>query len=144
VKVERATEADEALAEGIGRLVPQLSPTRRPPGIVELVELVATPGTNLIVARDGDAVLGMLTLIVYRVPTGIRAWIHDVVVDESARGRGVGEALAREALRTAEDAGAISVELTTRQEREAANRLYRRLGFEQRETNVYVWRPRVG
>jgi ribosomal protein S18 acetylase RimI-like enzyme len=141
VKVERVTEADEALAEAVGRLVPQLSPARRPPGIVELVDLVATPGTNLIVARDGDAVLGMLTLIVYRVPTGVRAWIHDVVVDESARGRGVGEALAREALRLAEDAGAISVELTTRQEREAANRLYRRLGFEQRETNVYVWRP---
>jgi ribosomal protein S18 acetylase RimI-like enzyme len=83
----------------------------------------------------------MLTLIVYRVPTGMRAWIHDVVVDEAARGRGVGEALTREALRQAEDAGAISVELTTRQERETANRLYRRLGFEQRETNVYVWRP---
>ena len=76
----------------------------------------------------------------YRVPTGVRAWIHDVVVDEAARGRGVGEALAREALRLAEGAGAVSVELTTRQEREAANRLYRRLGFEQRETNVYVWR----
>jgi ribosomal protein S18 acetylase RimI-like enzyme len=141
MKVERVTEADEALAEAVGRLVPQLSPTRRPPDMLELEELVATPGTNLIVARDGDAVLGMLTLIVYRVPTGIRAWIHDVVVDESARGRGVGDALTREALRLAEEAGAISIELTTRQEREAANRLYRRLGFEQRETNVYVWRP---
>jgi ribosomal protein S18 acetylase RimI-like enzyme len=142
MKVERVTEADEALAEAVGRLVPQLSPTRPPAGLAELVELTGTPGTNLIVARDGHAVLGMLTLIVYRVPTGIRAWIHDVVVDESARGRGVGEALAREALRLAGDAGAISVELTTRQEREAANRLYRRLGFEQRRTNVYVWRPR--
>jgi ribosomal protein S18 acetylase RimI-like enzyme len=141
MKVERVTEANEALAEAVARLVPQLSTRREAAGIVELVELVATPGTSLIVARDGDAVLGMLTLIVYRVPTGMRAWIHDVVVDEAARGRGVGEALTREALRQAEDAGAISVELTTRQERDAANRLYRRLGFEQRETNVYVWRP---
>jgi ribosomal protein S18 acetylase RimI-like enzyme len=140
MKVERVTEADAALAEAVARLVPQLSPSRQPAGIVELVELVATPGTSLIVAREGDAVLGMLTLIVYRVPTGLRAWIHDVVVDEAARGRGVGEALTQEALRHAEEAGAISVELTTRQEREAANRLYRRLGFEQRETNVYVWR----
>jgi ribosomal protein S18 acetylase RimI-like enzyme len=140
VKVERVTQVDEALAEAVARLVPQLSPTRRPAGIVELAELVATPGTHLIVAREGDTVLGMLTLIVYRVPTGIRAWIHDVVVDQAARGRGVGEALTREALRQAKDAGAISVELTTRQERESANRLYRRLGFEQRETNVYVWR----
>jgi ribosomal protein S18 acetylase RimI-like enzyme len=143
MRVERVTEADAALAAAVARLVPQLSPSREPAGIVELVELVSTPGTSLIVARDGDAVLGMLTLIVYRVPTGTRAWIHDVVVDETARGRGVGEALTREALQQAADAGAISVELTTRQEREAANRLYRRLGFEQRETNVYVWRRPV-
>jgi ribosomal protein S18 acetylase RimI-like enzyme len=140
VNVERVTKADQALANAVARLVPQLSPRRQPAGLAELGELVATPGTSLFVARDGAEVLGMLTLIVYRVPTGTRAWIHDVVVDESARGRGVGEALARAALRVAEDAGAISVELTTRQEREAANRLYRRLGFEQRETNVYVWR----
>jgi hypothetical protein len=73
MKVERVTEADEALAEAVARLVPQLSPRRDAAGIVELVELVATPGTSLIVARDGDAVLGMLTLIVYRVPTGMRA-----------------------------------------------------------------------
>jgi len=139
MKVERVTEANEALAAAVARLVPQLSPRRRPAGIVELVALVATPGTSLIVARDGDDILGMLTLIVYRVPTGLRATIHDVVVDEAARGRGVGEALTREALHQAADAGAISVELTSRQDREAANRLYRRLGFEQRETNVYVW-----
>ena len=140
MKVGRVTEADDALATAVARLVPQLSPKRQAAGLTELAELVATPGTSLIVARDGADVLGMLTLIVYRVPTGVRAWIHDVVVDETARGRGVGEALAREALLLAESAGAISVELTTRQEREAANRLYRRLGFELRETNVYVWR----
>ena len=140
MNVGRVTEADATLAGAVARLVPQLSPKRQPAGLAELAELVATPGTSLVVARDGDAVLGMLTLIVYRVPTGIRAWIHDVVVDETARGRGVGEALAKEALRLAKSAGAISVELTTRQERQAANRLYRRLGFEQRETNVYVWR----
>jgi ribosomal protein S18 acetylase RimI-like enzyme len=142
MKVERVTEANEALAAAVARLVPQLSPNRQPAGLIELAELVATPGTHLVVARDGDEVLGMLTLIVYRVPTGIRAWVHDVVVDEAARGRGVGEALTREALRQAEAAGAISVELTTREAREAANRLYRRLGFEQKETNVYVWRPK--
>ena len=140
MKVGRVTEADDALAAAVARLVPQLSPKRQAAGLAELEELVATRGTSLIVARDGADVLGMLTLIVYRVPTGVRAWIHDVVVDETARGRGVGEALAREALHLAESAGAISVELTTRQEREAANRLYRRLGFELRETNVYVWR----
>jgi ribosomal protein S18 acetylase RimI-like enzyme len=79
----------------------------------------------------------MLTLAVFPIPTGVRAWIEDVVVDQSARGRGVGEALSRRALELAAQAGARTVELTSRPSREAANRLYRRLGFEARETNVY-------
>ena len=142
MRIERVTEPDEALVDAVARLVAQLSRNRRAPGLAELAELAAAPGTSLLVARDDDAVLGMLTLIVYRVPTGLRGWIHDVVVDESARGRGVGEALTREAQRLAEQAGVDAVELTSRAEREAANRLYRRLGFELRETNVYVWRSR--
>ena len=88
------------------------------------------------IARDGAAVLGTLTLAVFRIPTGVRAWIEDVVVDEAARGRGIGEALTLHAVDVAREAGARSVELTSRPTREAANRLYRRLGFEERETNV--------
>ena len=141
MRVERVTEPDEALVEAIARLVPQLSEQRATPTLDELTELVATPRTALLVAREGDDVLGMLTLVLYRVPTGLRGWIHDVVVDESARGRGVGEALSVEALRIAESAGVLTVHLTTRPEREAANRLYPRLGFKEYETNVYVWRP---
>ena len=79
----------------------------------------------------------MLTLAVFRIPTGIRAWIEDVVVDAEARGRGVGEALTREAVRVAGTHGARTVDLTSRPSREAANRLYQRLGFERRDTNVY-------
>jgi ribosomal protein S18 acetylase RimI-like enzyme len=82
-------------------------------------------------------VIGTLTLALFRIPTGVRAWIEDVVVDEAARGRGAGEALTREALRLAEEAGARTVDLTSRPEREAANRLYQRLGFERRGTSVY-------
>jgi ribosomal protein S18 acetylase RimI-like enzyme len=82
-------------------------------------------------------VIGTLTLALFRIPTGVRAWIEDVVVDEAARGRGAGEALTREALRLAEEAGARTVDLTSRPEREAANRLYQRLGFERRSTSVY-------
>lgn len=139
--VERATAADEQLVAAFARLVPQLSARRDPPGLTELDELVAAPGTTLLVAKDGGAIVGTLTLLVYRVPTGVRGWIHDVVVDESARGRGAGEALTREALRLARNAGATAVHLTSRPQREAANRLYRRVGFTQAETNVYVWRP---
>ncbi len=98
-----------------------------------------SPATVLLVARDGEPpeIVGTLTLVVFRIPTGLRAWVEDVVVDDSVRGRGVGSALTREALRRAEAAGARTVDLTSRPSREAANRLYRRLGFELRETNVY-------
>jgi ribosomal protein S18 acetylase RimI-like enzyme len=141
MRVDRVTTVDERLGAGIAALVPQLSSRRAPPDLAALQEVTSASGTSLLVAREGEEVLGMLTLVVYRVPTGVRGWIHDVVVDEAARGRGVGEALTTEALRLAAEAGAITVELTTRPEREAANRLYQRLGFDRRETNVYVWHP---
>ena len=141
MRIDRVTQVDDALVASIASLVPQLSSRRPPPDRAALEEVASAPGTSLLVARDANVVLGMLTLVLYRVPTGIRGWIHDVVVDESARGRGVGEALTADALRQAAEAGAISVELTTRAQREAANRLYQRLGFERRETNVYVWHP---
>lgn len=139
--VERVSEVDEAIVAAFARLVPQLSPHRRPPSRAELEEIAAAPGTDLLVARDGDEVVGTLTLLLYRLPTGVRGHIADVVVDEVARGRGVGVALTEEALRLAVEAGADRVDLTSRPEREAANRLYARLGFTRRETNVYVWRP---
>ena len=126
------------LTAAIGRLVGQLSSSATAPREDDVREIVESPATRLLVARDDDdAIIGALTLVLFRIPTGMRAWIEDVVVDESARGRGVGEALTREALRLAADAGARSVDLTSRPSRTAANRLYRRLGFEERETTVY-------
>jgi ribosomal protein S18 acetylase RimI-like enzyme len=142
VTVGVESEPTAELIEAVVRLVPQLSPGREPPSRLEIAELLEADETRLVVARDGDEIVGMLTLVLYRVPTGLKGRIEDVVVDESARGRGVGGALSRAALDAAVEAGARSVELTSRPSREAANRLYRRLGFEQRETNVYAWRPR--
>jgi ribosomal protein S18 acetylase RimI-like enzyme len=141
MRIDRVMTVDAQLAAGIAALIPQLSARRAPPDLAALQELTSASGTSLLVAREGEDVLGMLTLVLYRVPTGVRGWIHDVVVDQAVRGRGVGEALTTEALRLATEAGAITVELTTRPEREAANRLYQRLGFDRRETNVYVWHP---
>lgn len=140
--VERATEGTAELAEALARLLPQLSPGATAPGAGELEDL-CTNAHVLVAREDGGRIVGSLTLVLYRIPTGVRGRIEDVVVDEAARGRGVGEALVREALRVAEAAGAGSVGLTSRPEREAANRLYSRLGFALRETNVYVWRPGV-
>ncbi len=139
VTVEEATAVTDELRAAMARLLPQLSRSAPVPGERELAEIVASPATVLLVARDGDAIVGSLTLVLFRIPTGVRAWIEDVVVDESARGAGVGEALTLAALERAADAGARTVDLTSRPSREAANRLYRRLGFELRETNVYRW-----
>ena len=128
------------LVDAMARLVPQLSASAAVPTAEALREIVASPCTVLLVARDraqGGRIMGSLTLAVFRIPTGVRAWIEDVVVDPGARGKGVGEALSREALRIAAGRGARTVELTSRPSREAANRLYRRLGFQARETNVY-------
>jgi len=127
------------LVPAFARLVPQLSRSAPAPDEAVLGEIVASPATHLLVATDGHdgTVLGSLTLVVFRIPTGLRAWIEDVVVDGEARGRGVGEALNRAALARAAERGCRTVDLTSRPTREVANRLYRRLGFEPRDTNVY-------
>jgi ribosomal protein S18 acetylase RimI-like enzyme len=139
VVVDEVTEVTDEVVEAVARLVPQLSRSAPVPTLEELVEIVGAPATVFLAARSkGDGrILGLLTLALFRIPTGVRAWIEDVVVEESARGRGIGEALTREAIRRAGDAGARTVDLTSRPSRETANRLYRRLGFVERETNVY-------
>ena len=137
VEIREATVVDDALVEAMARLVPQLSNSNLAPDEATLSAIVESDTSILLLAEEGGAVLGMLTLVVFRIPTGVRAWIEDVVVDEAARGRGVGEALNRVAIQRAHDAGARTVDLTSRPSREAANRLYSRLGFEQRDTNVY-------
>lgn len=133
------------LVSAIAELVPQLSSSSLPPDADGLAELIASPATTLLVARDeAGTVIGMLTLVVFRIPTGLRAWIEDVVVDTAARGAGVGAALVREAARVAMARGARTVDLTSRPSREGANRLYESLGFARRETNVYRWTSDLG
>jgi ribosomal protein S18 acetylase RimI-like enzyme len=127
---------DEVVA-AFERLVPQLSSSNPPPTHDQLDAIVASPASVLFLARVGGAIVGSLTLALFRVPTGLRAWIEDVVVDELARGRGVAEALNMAALERARAAGAVTVDLTSRPSREAANRLYQKIGFKPRETNVY-------
>jgi ribosomal protein S18 acetylase RimI-like enzyme len=137
VHVEVVGRVSDELVEAFERLVPQLSSSVPTPGAEALERIVAFPGNRLLVARDGGAIVGTLTLVLFPIPTGLRARIEDVVVDQAARGRGVGASLSLEALRLAAEAGARSVDLTSRPGREAANRLYRRLGFRQRESHVY-------
>ncbi len=140
IRIEVVTSVDSEIVDAMGRLVPQLSASAPIPSIDQLQEIVSSPCTVLLVARESTRsgrIVGSLTLALFRIPTGVRAWIEDVVVDSAARGSGVGDALSREALRVAVTRGARTVELTSRSSREAANRLYQRLGFQIRETNVY-------
>jgi ribosomal protein S18 acetylase RimI-like enzyme len=137
VEVTIAERVDDALVAAFERLIPQLSSSSPPPTRDHLTELVGSPDTMLFLARLDGSVVGSLTLAFYRIPTGLKAWIEDVVVDGAARGRGIGESLNRAALDAARDRGAKDVSLTSRPSREAANRLYRRLGFQPRDTNVY-------
>ena len=138
MEIVEATEASPSLVEAFARLIPQLSSSNPPPTQAELAAIIAAPATQLLLARDDDGtILGALSLALFRIPTGLRAWIEDVVVDDAARGRGVGELINREALARAKAAGATTVDLTSRPSREAANRLYQRIGFQARTTNVY-------
>ena len=138
IRVVEADAVDAGLVAAFARLVPQVSRSAPAPTEAELAEMVEAPGTRLLLALDDEgAVVGTLTLVLFRIPTGVRAWIEDVVVDESARRQGVAETLTRRALEVAGEAGARTVDLTSRPSRQAANLLYAKLGFELRETNVY-------
>jgi ribosomal protein S18 acetylase RimI-like enzyme len=144
VEIVEATEVTPELVAAFERLIPQLSSSNAPPTEDELLAIVDSPASILLVAvdhEDDDAVLGSLTLVWFRIPTGVRAWIEDVVVDEAARGKGVGEALSRHAIDRAALLGAKTVDLTSRPKRVAANRLYQRIGFVERDTNVYRYVP---
>ena len=135
--IETATSVTDELVEAFAMLIPQLSSSNPPPSRAQLQEIVSSPACVLFVARVEGRIVGSLTLATFPIPTGVRAWIEDVVVDSAARGHGVGEALNAAAIEEARRRGAITVELTSRPSREAANRLYLRIGFEKRETNVY-------
>ena len=138
VDIYEATEVTDELVEAFVRLIPQLSTSSPPTSGDDLARITGSEASTLFMARDGDGrIVGSLTLAVFHIPTGARAWIEDVVVDGSARGAGVGEALIDAAIGRARALGAKTVDLTSRPSRESANRLYVRLGFEARSTNVY-------
>lgn len=142
MSVELVTESSPEIVDAMARLVPQLSRSAAPFDAAATERFLSQDSVHLFVFRPDAAhgatpILGMLSLAVFEIPTGLRAWIEDVVVDGEARGQGAGQALVEAALAHARALGARTVDLTSRPTREAANRLYRRCGFAQRETNVY-------
>lgn len=137
MEVIEVTSYSADVASVLQRLLPQLSKSAAPPSEELTRRIVESDSSRLLLAREADVILGMLTIVIFPIPSGVRAWIEDVVVDEAGRGKGVGEALNQHALKLARQEGARTVDLTSRPSREAANRLYQRIGFVPRETNIY-------
>lgn len=137
IMVEVVGQVTSEVVEALGRLLPQLSRSATPLDRQALERIVSSRASVLLVAREQGEIVGTLTLVMFPIPSGLRARIEDVVVDEAARGLGAATALTKEALRLARHRGARTVDLTTRPSREAANRLYARLGFQLRESRVY-------
>ncbi|WP_124054024.1 GNAT family N-acetyltransferase [Arcanobacterium ihumii] len=144
MSIEIIDTATPELEEAFLTLIPQLSRSSTPMNIDQLEQFLSQDNIYLLAYRSDDAnddvtrpILGMLTLVTFEIPTGWRAWIEDVVVDEAARGQGAGQKLVEAAIDLAKKKGVKSIDLTSRPTREAANRLYQRAGFELRETNVY-------
>ncbi|MEU0075770.1 GNAT family N-acetyltransferase [Streptomyces sp. NPDC006332] len=137
IRVEIAREADQELVDAFGRMLPQLSSAATPLDLAAVDTILTCDANTVLVARTADTIVGTLTLVMFPVPSGLRARVEDVVVDHAARGHGVAGLLTLEALRLAREAGARTVDLTSRPDRAAANRLYERLGFRPRESTVY-------
>ena len=137
--IEQITAVTDELVEAFQRLMPQLTTSHPAPSRADLQTLVAFPASTLLVARESDAgpIIGAATLLLLFTPSGVHAHLEDVVVDGAARGKGIGAALTEEAIRLAKASGADYVALTSNPKREAANRLYQRVGFKKWETNVY-------
>ena len=137
MRIEAATEATQELLDALTSLLPQLNPQLKALTMERLSTVIGDPATTLLVVRDDGRIVGAAAVLVYATPAFVKARIEDVVVDEDSRGRGVGEALVRRCLEVARERGAEIVELQSARWREVANRLYPRLGFELRESNLY-------
>ena len=130
-------EVTDEVIEAFAVLLPQLSRSAPPADRAVLERVVGSAAVTLLIARSDGKISGTLSLVMFPIPTGVRAWIEDVIVDGAARGQGIGHILTIEALRIAEQAGARTVDLTSRPSREAAGRLYERVGFQSRSTRLY-------
>jgi len=137
ITIEELREVTDEVVDAFASLLPQLSGSAKPLDAAAIEDVVSSPSVTVLLARDEGKIIGSLSLVVFRIPTAVRAWIEDVVVDAAAGRRGTGTALVQEAVARAKAAGARTVDLTTRPSRVAAGNLYEKAGFEQRDTRVY-------
>ena len=137
IRIRKVSEQTEKDLREINNLIPQLSQSAKLLTKEEFTSLLNAESTHLYFAEDKEQVLGMLSLVTFPIPTGLRGWVEDVVVDTTARGKGVGKLLTMHALKEAQKMGVLTIDLTSRPSRDVANRLYQSVGFSARVTNVY-------
>ncbi len=137
MEIKEVKKTTPELMRAMEKLIPQLNASIPPPTEFMLQSMLESDGCYLVAAYNNTEIIGILTLVTYQIPTGKRAWIEDVVVDESARNMGIGKQLLNYAIGLSKELKANSVNLTSSSARVAANQLYQSLGFELRETNVY-------
>jgi ribosomal protein S18 acetylase RimI-like enzyme len=145
IEVSAAVAASPEVVAAFAQLLPQLSSSAVALTVQDLQDIISAACNTVFLARDttaGNRIVGTLTLVIFRIPTAVRAWIEDVVVDQTGRGRGIGEALVQEAVKFAAERGAKTIDLTSRPSRAAAHRLYQKTGFHVRDTSVYRFGPR--
>jgi ribosomal protein S18 acetylase RimI-like enzyme len=138
--ISKVSELTDEIFDGVCRLIPQLEFHKTAPTHDELTALVNSEASTLLIARHPDEnswIVGMLTVSIYRVPTGVRSIVEDVIVDMEHRKQGAAKALMEKAILHAREAGASGISLTSNPKREAANKLYQSMGFQKRETNAY-------
>lgn len=137
MQIEILSDVDNKIITAFNRLMQQLSSNYKPIAKEYLIDIINSSNIIIFVAKENETIIGSLSLVFYNIPTGMKAWVEDVVIDQSVRGKGVGKALIEQAIFYAKQSGASKLDLTSSPERVAANKLYQKLNFEKRETNVY-------
>ena len=141
MEIKQIKEVTDELVSAMATLVPLLAEKAKTPSFSDLQQITTADGTFFFVAEENGVILGTLTLVTYRIPTGKKAWIEDVVVEKNARGKGIGKLLLEHAMQFAAEQGMPKIDLTSNPTRVAANELYKKIGFQLRDTNVYRYEP---
>lgn len=137
IKIEIITKVTDEIVEAISALIPQLTSSSPKPSTDYLQRMLDSNTTTLFVAKENNNIVGMLSLVIYLVPSGKKSWIEDVVSDSGSRGKGIAKQLIQEALKFAEEQGLTKVDLTSNNQRLIAHKLYEKLDFEKRDTSVF-------
>jgi ribosomal protein S18 acetylase RimI-like enzyme len=137
MKIYKLVTVTDSVLNAFRKLIPQLSSSCDLPTKKDLDDIINSNNTQLFIAEENNEIIGTLTLVFNKIPTGYKVWIEDVVVDNRARGKGVGKALTQFAIEYTSNENIKNINLTSSPDRVVANKLYQKLGFVKRETNVY-------